>query len=214
MATVKEELGKLFERLNDFTLLGEEYDLIGDIARVPKLQLAKQISETFVSKDSKKEQVLFNWLKEHVTESYLVEAKEATKIKDWDDFVYFKRKYQNLLKTIIRELGSFNRQQKWIDIKKIINSLNKLNLEATWGKGKVASATVAALSGKIAMNPTLIAALKVVVAERDLSNVYHVSDLSVPRKKPNWSLEGAGLSVSQDPAKTQKLGRDSSTERS
>jgi len=141
MATVKDELGKLFDRLNDFTELGNSYDLTGDIARIPKLQLAKQIADTFVSKDNRKEQDLKDWLRNYVASAGLkVTAKEAAKIKDWDKFVFFKRQYSNLLKTIIRELGAFGNKQKWLDIKKVINSLNKINLEETWGRGKVASA--------------------------------------------------------------------------
>jgi len=143
MATLKDELSKLFERLEDFTRLGATNDL-GDLARVPKLQLAKQISENFVSKDRLKEADLKDWLRKHI-EAKVTAKEEATKIKDWDGFVDFKRRYQNLLKNFIREVGILGRSQKWLDSTQLIDSLNKVNLEESWGRGKIASATLAAL---------------------------------------------------------------------
>lgn len=146
MASVKEELNSIFERLNDFTELGYQYGFEEDLARVPKLYLAQQISETFVTKDTKKKQDLMTWLRQHVEAGLVVTAKKpAGNIKDWDEFVPFKRRYQNLLRTLIRQLRQFGRFQKWLDSTALVNAINKINLEETWGRGRKTSAVLAAL---------------------------------------------------------------------
>ena len=146
MASVKEELNNIFESLNDFTNLGHQYGFEEDLARVPKLQLAQQITETFVTKDTKKKQDLIIWLRENVEARLVITAKKpAGTIQDWDEFVPFKRRYQNLLRNLLRQLREFGRTQKWLDATELVNSINKINLEETWGRGRKASAVLAAL---------------------------------------------------------------------
>lgn len=153
--TLREELENIFERFNEFTYLGMRNGFKEDIARVPKLQFAKQISEAFQPKEdtNRKKQEIEKWLYDrlvkvaasvHTTSarrSKVKPSEEVELVPGWNNYVKFKEAYALLVRRLLRDLNKLAHKQKWLDAKQLAQTINEVNLRQMWMAKEKASAS-------------------------------------------------------------------------
>jgi hypothetical protein len=142
--TLREELEKIFERLNEFSHLGERNGFDEDLARIPKLHFAKQILDAFKPKtdEAKKRREAEKWLKENLIaaglnttagpRSKVSPSKEVELVPDWNNYVKFKEAYALLVRRLLTDLNKLAGSQKWLDAEGLANVVNQVNLREMW----------------------------------------------------------------------------------
>lgn len=146
MATLREELENIFERFNEFTNLGERYGFKEDIARIGKLQFAKQISDSFKPKteEAKKQREAKIWLKDLVSaglkpltagrreDKDISKTEKVDMVPNWNEYIKFKEAYALLVRRLLMDLSKLTKEQKWLDAKGLAQSINEIDLRGLW----------------------------------------------------------------------------------
>ena len=141
--TLREELENIFERMNEFTYLGERYGFKEDISRVAKLKFAKQISDSFKPKtdEAKKYRDTREWLRKLVAAQVVVSRRKKDDIGRiekvelvpyWNEYVKFKEAYALLIRRFLKDLNKLSQSQKWIDTKELAAAVNDIDLRSMW----------------------------------------------------------------------------------
>ena len=145
MTTLREELENIFDRFSEFTNLGERYGFKEDIARVGKLQFAKQISDSFKPKtdEAKKQREAKDWLKDLVAagvkpvtarrkDKDISKTEKVDLVPNWNEYVKFKEAYALLIRRLLMDLSKLAKDQKWLDAKGLAQSVNEIDLRGLW----------------------------------------------------------------------------------
>jgi len=152
--TLREELENIFDRFNEFTHLGERYDFKEDLAHIPRLQFAKQISDAFQPKldDDTARKKVDDWLKTHLAAASLkITADEKGVVPKWNEYVKFKDAYALLIRRLLTDLNKLYRTQKWLDPKDIAETVNNVDLRQMWREkeGQMTASVIRALASVI-----------------------------------------------------------------